>query len=176
MADGYQYRTWPVFYSDIKFCKIWMKSIQPFKSYWTETKSVTTTPTRTTPDDDDARRRCGRTTWSPCVCHATQATQKKYQYFWFEKEPYVELWEWSKFEHVYRWTSDGLFTMADSNSFLSPYKILPIAQKKKKKIYQIFRTFLFFFLIYHEMVCCVYSLELPHRGDSNEFTQHTIIV
>ena len=28
----------------IKFCKIWMKSIHPFKSYWTETKSVTTTP------------------------------------------------------------------------------------------------------------------------------------
>ena len=34
-----------------------MKSIHPFKSYWTETKSVTTTPTppaTTTPDDDDA--------------------------------------------------------------------------------------------------------------------------
>ena len=23
-------------------------------------------------------------------------------------------------------------------------------------------------------VCCVFSLELPHRGDSNEFTQYTI--
>ena len=23
---------------------------------------------------------------------------------------------------------------------------------------------------------CMYSLELPHRGDSNEYTQHTIIV
>ena len=23
---------------------------------------------------------------------------------------------------------------------------------------------------------CVYSLESPHRGDSNEYTQHTIIV
>ena len=22
-------------------------------------------------------------------------------------------------------------------------------------------------------VCCVYSLESPHRGDSNEYTQHT---
>ena len=24
-------------------------------------------------------------------------------------------------------------------------------------------------------VCCVLSLELPHQGDSNEYTQHTII-
>ena len=31
-----------------------------------------------------------------------------------------------------------------------------------------------FFLIYHEILCCVYSLEL-HLGDSNEYTQHTII-
>ena len=23
-------------------------------------------------------------------------------------------------------------------------------------------------------VCCVFSLESPHRGDSNEYTQHTI--
>ena len=46
--------------------------------------------------------------------------------------------------------------------------ILPIVQKK-----QIFREI---FLFYHEMVYCVYSLELPHRGDSNEYTQHTISV
>ena len=31
-------------------------------------------------------------------------------------------------------------------------------------------------LSYHEIVCCVYSLELPHRGNSNEYTQQTIIV
>ena len=30
------------------------------------------------------------------------------------------------------------------------------------------------FLFYYEIVCCVYSLESPHRGDSNEYTQHTI--
>ena len=24
-------------------------------------------------------------------------------------------------------------------------------------------------------VCCLYSLESPHRGDSNKYTQHTII-
>ena len=38
---------------------------------------------------------------------------------------------------------------------------------------QIFRDF---FLFYHEIVCYVYSLESPHPGDSNEYTQHTIIV
>ena len=24
-------------------------------------------------------------------------------------------------------------------------------------------------------VCCVFSLESPHRGDSNEYTQYTIL-
>ena len=24
-------------------------------------------------------------------------------------------------------------------------------------------------------VCCVFSLESPHRGDSNEYTQYTIV-
>ena len=33
-----------------------------------------------------------------------------------------------------------------------------------------------FFLFRKEKVCCVYSLESPHRGDSNEYTQHTIIL
>ena len=44
MADDYQYPTGPVFYSDIKFCKFWMKFMHPFKSYWMETKSVTAAP------------------------------------------------------------------------------------------------------------------------------------
>ena len=63
---------------------------------------------------------------------------------------------------------DGSFTVDDSNSFFSPYKILPIAQEN---------GYLgIFFLVYHGIVCCVYSLELPHQGNSNEYTQHTIIV
>ena len=32
------------------------------------------------------------------------------------------------------------------------------------------------FLFNHENICCVYSLESPRRGDSYEFTQHTIIL
>ena len=55
--------------------------------------------------------------------------------------------------------TDGSFTMANSNSFFS------------RK--QIFREI---FLFYREIVCCVHSLELPHQGSSNEYTQHTIIV
>ena len=70
-----------------------------------------------------------------------------------------------------RSNTDGSFTMAESNSFLSPYEILPIAPEKKKK--NIFKEI---FLFYHEIICCVYSLESPHRGDSNEYSQHTIIV
>ena len=65
--------------------------------------------------------------------------------------------------------TDGSFTMANSNSFLSPYEILPLAQENKylgKFSYFIMKFF----------VCCVYSLESPHRGDSNEYTQHTTIV
>ena len=64
--------------------------------------------------------------------------------------------------------TDGWFTMANSNLFLSPYEVLPIAKKN-----QIFREL---FLFYRKIVCCVYSLESPHRGDSNEYAQHTIIV
>ena len=45
--------------------------------------------------------------------------------------------------------TDGSFTMANSNSFLSPYEIFPIAQEG-------------IFLFYREIVCCVYSLELPN--------------
>ena len=55
-------------------------------------------------------------------------------------------------------STDGSFTMANSNSSSSP---------------QIFRKI---FLFYHEFVCYVDSLESPHRDDSIEYTQHTIIV
>ena len=48
--------------------------------------------------------------------------------------------------------------------FSYPYKILPIAQENK--------YLMIFFLFYHGIVCCVYSLESPHRGDSNKYTQH----
>ena len=65
--------------------------------------------------------------------------------------------------------TDGSFTVYDSNSFFSPYKILPLAQVNKYLLKD-------FFLFYHGIVCWVYSLESPHRGDSNEYTQHTIIV
>ena len=44
LADVYQYGNWPVFYSNKKFCKVWIQSMPPFKSYWVETKSVTMTP------------------------------------------------------------------------------------------------------------------------------------
>ena len=62
--------------------------------------------------------------------------------------------------------------MANSNSFLSPYEILPTAQENKylRKCYN------FIMKLYVVIVCCVYSLESPHRGDSNEYSQHTITV
>ena len=31
-----------------------------------------------------------------------------------------------------------------------------------------------FSIFYKMKVCCVFSLESPHRGDSNEYTQYTI--
>ena len=34
-------RTWPVFYDDILFCRLWMKSMHSFKSYWSETNILT---------------------------------------------------------------------------------------------------------------------------------------
>ena len=62
----------------------------------------------------------------------------------------------------------GSFTLDDTNSF---FQSLQNPSNSSRK--QIFRVF---FLFYHGIVCCVYSLESPHRGDSNEYTQHTIIV
>ena len=31
-----------------------------------------------------------------------------------------------------------------------------------------------FFIFFNLKVCCLFSLESPHRGDSNEYTQYTI--
>ena len=31
-----------------------------------------------------------------------------------------------------------------------------------------------FSIFFNMKVCCVFSLESPHRGDSNEYTQNTI--
>ena len=45
-VDYYQYRTRPVFYNDILFCKVQMKSMHPCKSYWAETNINTTTKTK----------------------------------------------------------------------------------------------------------------------------------
>ena len=52
--------------------------------------------------------------------------------------------------------TDGSFTVDDLNFFFSPYKILPIAQENK--------YLMIYFLFYHGIVCCAYSLELPHQG------------
>ena len=35
-------------------------------------------------------------------------------------------------------------------------------------------TEIFFFIFFNMKVCCVFSLESPHRGDSNEYIQYTI--
>ena len=32
-----------------------------------------------------------------------------------------------------------------------------------------------FSIFFNMKACCVFSLESPHRGDSNEYTQHDII-
>ena len=60
------------------------------------------------------------------------------------------------------------FTMANSNSFFLSLRNSSDCSRK-----QIFREM---FLFHHGVGRCMYSLESPHRGDSNENTQHTIIV
>ena len=35
---------------------------------------------------------------------------------------------------------------------------------------------LIFFLFLHVNICCVYSLEAPQRGTSNEYTQHMFLL
>ena len=44
--------------------------------------------------------------------------------------------------------------------------IIAPGQKHKRGIVSIF---------FNIKAFCVFSLELPHRGDSNEYTQHTIV-
>ena len=63
------------------------------------------------------------------------------------------------------------FTMANSNSFLSP----SLGNSSDSSRKQIFRSLLGSFPICQVYVCCVFSLESPHWGDSNEYTQHTIL-
>ena len=46
-------------------------------------------------------------------------------------------------------------------------------QLKKTNIQGYFRDI---FLFYYENLCCVYSLESPHWGDSDEYIKHTIIL
>ena len=65
--------------------------------------------------------------------------------------------------------TDNSFSVDNSNSSLSSYEILSIDQENKYTGY--FREI---FIFYHENICCVYSLESPHRDESNEYTQHTI--
>ena len=64
-----------------------------------------------------------------------------------------------------RSNTDGWFTMA--------FDSLRNSSDNSRKQIGLLKDF---FLFYHEIVCRVYSLEPPHRGDSNEFTQHTIIM
>ena len=49
--------------------------------------------------------------------------------------------------------------------------MLPIAEENNY-----FGILMEIFLFYLENVCCMNSLESPHRGDSNECTQHSIIL
>ena len=35
---------------------------------------------------------------------------------------------------------------------------------------------MFFFIFFNMKVCCVFSLESPHRGDANEYKQYTIFI
>ena len=67
---------------------------------------------------------------------------------------------WIFILYCYSKSSVGLFSVADSKSFLSPKEILRDILGKLREI----------FLLFHENVFCVYS----YRHDSNECTQHTI--
>ena len=52
-------------------------------------------------------------------------------------------------------------------------------QFELKSVYQSARSGgiigIFFSIFFNMKVCCVFSLESPYQGDSNEYTQHTII-
>ena len=45
-VNDYQYWTWPVYYNDISFCKLSIKSMHPCKRFWVETNINTPTKTK----------------------------------------------------------------------------------------------------------------------------------
>ena len=58
--------------------------------------------------------------------------------------------------------------MADSNLFFESLR-----NASDSSLKQLFKEI---FLFYYKIECCVYSLESPHQGDSNEYTQYTMPV
>ena len=68
--------------------------------------------------------------------------------------------------HLNNSNTDVSFTMANSNSFLSPNEIFPISIRK-----QIFGKFSYFI-----MKWCVVYTHKNRRGGSNAYTQRTNIV
>ena len=63
--------------------------------------------------------------------------------------------------------TDGSFTVDDSNSFFSPYKIHPVAQENKY-------IGIFSYFIMELYVVLGVVIRITRRGDSNEYTQHTV--
>ena len=62
----------------------------------------------------------------------------------------------------------------DGGQFELVFECLENSSDSSRK--QIFTSIYEVFLFYHENVWCVFSLKSPHRGDFNEYTQHTIIL
>ena len=87
-GDDYQYQTWPVLYNDISFCRLWMKSMHPFKGYWVETVMDT---------------------WSPCVCHAMQANKNVYHISMVYPQ-YLDRYAWAKIVRTI-WAGSILFAI-----------------------------------------------------------------
>ena len=75
-----------------------------------------------------------------------------------------------------KWTrqADTVFSSRwEIGRFISSYVALHSYKRKSSNSSRKKNSDIFLFIM---TLCYVYSLESPHRGDSNEYTQHTIIV
>ena len=67
----------------------------------------------------------------------------------------------------------AIFVPFKCSSFLECLTLMTSYVENDRFRKQIYKEII---LLYHEIVCCVYSLEYHHRCDSNEYSQLTIFV
>ena len=184
-STTFPFRVDPVFRTDL-VCMKANRMSQKLSLLWkktnTENRPNLFSPFTAVAQPSSTARSMASLTTDPGVVFDTQLGHIRAEMLSMKEEPFLQWVEvqycliaitYVSFKYLIQYNlngsnTDGSFIVDESNSF---FQSLQNPSNSSRK--QIFNDF---FLFYHAIVCCVYSLESPHRGDSNEYTQHTIIV